>query len=85
MPVVSRFFGITISILYRDHEPAHFHARYGDDEITVQIGDGRVTGRLQRRAQMLVLEWWSLHRDELQQDWILARLRQPLLPIEPLY
>ena len=29
MPVISRFLGIAISILYDDHEPPHFHATYG--------------------------------------------------------
>lgn len=32
MPVVSRFFGIVISLNYRDHNPPHFHASYGDDD-----------------------------------------------------
>ena len=84
MPVISRFFGITVSILYRDHHPAHFHARYGDDEITVQISDGRVAGKMQRRAQALVLEWWALHREELEINWLRATSREPLLPIRPL-
>ena len=30
MPEISRFFGIIISIFYDDHNPPHFHARYGD-------------------------------------------------------
>ncbi len=44
MPVISRFLGIVIAILYRDHEPPHFHAAYGDYEVTVGICDGVVTG-----------------------------------------
>ena len=50
MPEISRFFGIVIGMFYRDHEPAHFHARYGDHEITVAIEDGTVTGVFPRRA-----------------------------------
>ena len=44
MPVISRFLGIAIAILYRDHDPPHFHASYGEYEITVGIRDGVVTG-----------------------------------------
>ncbi len=33
-----------IAILYRDHDPPHFHATYGEYEITVRIRDGLVTG-----------------------------------------
>ncbi|MBM3839789.1 MAG: DUF4160 domain-containing protein [Verrucomicrobia bacterium] len=34
MPVISRFFGITIRINPRDHLPPHFHAQYADDEAS---------------------------------------------------
>ena len=37
-----------------------------------------------RRALNLVLEWYTLHRDELSLDWLLARDRRPLLRIDPL-
>jgi len=84
MPVISRFLGIAIAILYRDHNPPHFHATYGEHEITVEIQSGRVTGSFPRRAESLVLEWLALHRDELLADWELARAGQPLRPIAPL-
>ena len=38
MPEVSRFLGIVIRMYYRDHAPPHFHAEYGEYEITVEIG-----------------------------------------------
>ena len=44
MPELSRFLGIVIAMYYRDHGPAHFHAIYGDSEITVEIESGRVNG-----------------------------------------
>ena len=84
MPVISRFLGIAIAMLYRDPNPPHFHAVYGEHEITVAIEDGTVTGRFPRRAQALVLEWLSLHRDELRANWERARAGEPLLPIPPL-
>jgi hypothetical protein len=84
MPEISRFLGIIIAMFYRDHEPAHFHAMYGEFEITVDIMTGAVTGDFPRRALRLVQEWRELHRDELLEDWRLARLRQPLRRIAPL-
>ena len=33
MPELSRFFGIVIRMFYSDHEPAHFHAIYGEYEV----------------------------------------------------
>ena len=84
MPVISRFLGIAIAILYRDHEPPHFHAIYGEYEVTVGIRDGIVTGRFPRRALAHVLEWAELHRAELSANWDRARAREPLAPIAPL-
>ena len=57
MPVISRFLGIVITMYYNDHEPSHFHARYGDFEITVVLGSGVISGSFPRRALQLVLEW----------------------------
>ena len=35
----------------RDHQPAHFHARYGDDEVLIEIETSRVLrGMLPRRG-----------------------------------
>ena len=37
MPVLSRFLGIIIFMNWGDRPLPHFHARYGDFEITVEI------------------------------------------------
>jgi len=84
MPEISRFLGIVIRMYYRDHEPPHFHAEYGEHEITVKIDTGEVEGKFPRRALAVVLEWHELRREELIEDWRLARQRQPLNRITPL-
>ena len=84
MPYISRFFGIVIAMYHDDHNPPHFHARYSGREIQVGIADGRVKGQFAPRAQALVLEWWSLHREELEANWqLLADGKEPN-PIAPL-
>lgn len=50
MPEISRFLGIVIAMFYSDHAPPHFHARYGEYEVTVRIDDGAVDGHFPRRA-----------------------------------
>lgn len=84
MPVISRFLGIVIAIFYKDHAPPHFHAIYGDFEITVDIETGVIRGQFPKRAQRHVLEWYALHKKELLKDWELARNKQPLKKIAPL-
>lgn len=84
MPEISRFLGIVIRMLYRDHAPPHFHASYGEYEIVVHITTGAVEGHFPRRALRHVLERHGLHRDDLLEDWALAAARKALRPIAPL-
>ena len=85
MPEISRFLGIVIAIYYNDHQPPHFHAKYGDQTGVFSIADLKVIeGYLPKRAALLVLEWAFEHRDELQEDWELAMARKPLRKIAPL-
>jgi hypothetical protein len=84
MPEISRFLGIIISIYYNEHNPPHFHADYGEFQITVEIETGVVTGKFPRRALHAVLEWYTLYKNELLEDWHLAMAKKPLKKIEPL-
>ena len=68
---------------YRDHAPPHFHALYGEYEVTVGIAAGEVNGDFPKRAQH-VQEWRTLHREELLDSWTLARASKPLPRINPL-
>ena len=79
MPELSRFYGIVIRMYLADHGPAHFHALYGDDEALVGIEALAVLhGRLSPRAHGLVIEWASIHQDELRACWERAsNLQQP--------
>ena len=81
MPEISRFLGIVISMYWDDHQPPHFHAKYGDSRMTVAIQDGAIEGEFPARARGHVLEWLELHREELMEDWNLIRERQAPKPI----
>jgi Domain of unknown function (DUF4160) len=84
MPEISRFLGIVIGIFYSEHGFAHFHAVYGEHEISVEIESGTIHGEFPARALRLVLEWANLHRQELIENWQLAKQGQPLKRIAPL-
>ena len=84
MPEISRFLGIVIAMYYRDHAPPHFHAVYGEYEVTVEIATGAVSGDMPKRALAHVQEWRTLHQPELHDTWTLARASRPLPRIEPL-
>ncbi|MCH8156221.1 MAG: DUF4160 domain-containing protein [Nitrospinae bacterium] len=85
MPVISRFFGIIISMYYEDHAPPHFHARYGEQKVILEIKTLKVLqGQLSARTLGLVTEWASAHQEELMEDWNLAQNHASLKPISPL-
>jgi hypothetical protein len=85
MPTISVFFGIVISMYWREHEPPHFHAAYGEFEALVSIQTLEVLrGVLPRRALVLVLEWAADHRAELMENWQLCRAKALPKPISPL-
>ena len=76
--------GIIIAMFYNEHAPPHFHAKYGDYEVTVTIETGIVSGQFPKRALTHVMEWLQLHKSELLKNWELAKLRKPLNKIDPL-
>ena len=85
MPELCRFYGIVIHMYFDDHDPPHFHARYGGDEVLVGIETLAVLhGRLPPRAQGLVVEWASLRQAELRDAWERAWQLEPLGKIAPL-
>jgi hypothetical protein len=84
MPIISRFFGIIIYMFWRDHAPPHFHAKYGEEEVTVEIRSGTVNGSMSRRAIQMVQEWRELPIDELLGDWERVEQRKALVAIKGL-
>ena len=84
MPELSRFLGIVIGMFYREHGVPHFHAVYGDHEISVEVESRKIHGHFPPRALKLVLEWTELHTPELLENWQLARQGRPLKRIAPL-
>jgi hypothetical protein len=69
---------------FRDHVPPHFHARYGDMEVLVEIETGKVKGEISKRALNLIFEWMNIHKQELISNWEKARAKMELKSIAPL-
>lgn len=69
MPRISAFYGITILMYFRDHNPPHFHARYSGHEAKFCLDGMLISGRIPRRAGRLVRDWSRLHQIELERCW----------------
>jgi hypothetical protein len=86
MPELSRFYGIIIYMFAKDHNPPHFHAKYGEFMGIINIRTGElIEGELPRRALRLVQDWTELHKEELIVNWETAQSENPEFKrIEPL-
>ena len=85
MPTISMFRGIKIFMNWSEHQPPHFHATYGGQEVLVSIKDLEVIeGEMQNKQLKMLLGWAALHQDELMENWYLAENKQELFAIEPL-
>lgn len=79
MPTVAYFYGIAVSMHWRDHNPPHFHARYGRAKALIRISDGEIIeGRLPPTARRMVREWALARQAELTENWRRAVAREPL-------
>ena len=85
MPTISVFYGIVISMYFKEHAPPHFHAKYAEHEAAFTIKTlEMLRGKLPARARSLVLEWADLYRKELLANWEKARNSLPLDSVPPL-
>jgi hypothetical protein len=70
MPVLSRFCGIVVRMLFAPLLGAHFHALYGDHELMVAIEPlAIIQGDAPDEVRRLVLAWARAHQRELLTAW----------------
>ncbi len=84
MPEISRFYGIIISLFWRDHNPPHIHFSYGDFECTISVIDRIVQGCAPSKVIVKVNEWMDLHEQEILSLWEKAQRGEELNRIAPL-
>jgi hypothetical protein len=85
MPVLSKFYGIVIRMVFIRPFAAHFHAFYGQWELIVGIAPLTVIqGDAPGRVRDMVLEWAAKHQRELLEAWSRCSAAVPPLPIQPL-
>lgn len=84
MSEISRFFGIIITMYYRDHNPPHFHARYGEYAAEIGLSGKIIYGHLPPRIAGFAIEWLLLHRKEVEDNWLNMRNMSNPKKIRPL-
>ncbi len=84
MPVLSMFYGVIISMFYKDHNPPHIHIQYAEYNAIVDFNGNILEGELPVKQRKLIEAWIVLHQDELYANWQLAKDKQNLFKIDPL-
>ena len=84
MPVLSMFYGVIISMFYKDHNPPHIHIQYAEYNAIVDFNGNILEGELPVKQRKLIEAWIVLHQDELYANWQLAKDKQGLFKIDPL-
>jgi hypothetical protein len=88
MAVISMFFGIIISMYFKDnrrHNSPHIHVSYQGEEAVVGIPEGDLLeGSIPKNKLKLVQAWVEIHKDELMADWELAIDGENIFKIDPL-
>ena len=84
MPEICRFFGIIITMFVDDHNPPHFHVRYGDYQAIITIEKGIVKGEIPGSVLKNVFFFFFLHKDELMANWMRLQNGEEVQKINPL-
>lgn len=84
MPFITTFYGIIITMYYNDHNPPHFHARYGEHKALFNFNGEVIEGNFPKKQSKLVDAWIEIHREELTANWELCRNEIPPVKIDPL-
>lgn len=70
MPIIARFYGISIKMYFKEHGLPHFHALYAEYNGVFDINSlEMIEGDLPNRAQKLVKEWAEMYHDDLIEMW----------------
>jgi len=87
MPELSRFYGITVKMLFSDdvqHNKPHFHVYYNEYTASIGIDGELIAGSIPIKQLKLVTAWAAIHEDELYATWNKAVKNEPFKKIDPL-
>ena len=84
MAEIARFYGIIISMFGNEHNPPHFHIKYGHYKAIYTMKNGIIKGEVPINVLKKVSEWVEIHNNELEKNWELLQSGETVNKIEPL-
>ena len=83
MAELCRFCGIIIAMFADDHNPPHFHIRYGDYDAIITIDSGIVKGNMPSKELKMIFKWMDDHKEELKDNWNRLQNGEEVIKIKP--
>lgn len=84
MPQITNRNGIIVEMYFDDHNPPHFHAKYGSYKVSITIGRRKViSGSFPPKQLEDIKEWAKYHKLQLLHNWNLMLKGLPLKQIDP--
>ena len=89
MPIISQFYGIIISMHYREndkHKLQHLHAEYGDFDAVFDLDSNIISGKMPNKQQKMIQAWILIHQEELKALWkiVESKMGDGWFKVEPL-
>lgn len=89
MPIISQFYGIIISMHYREndkHKLPHLHAEYGNFDAVFDLESNMLAGRMPNKQQKMIQAWILIHQEELKALWkiVESKMGDGWFKVEPL-
>ena len=70
MPLIAQFYGIHISMFWKEHNPPHLHASYQGVEAVYDIKMAKRTrGFMPNKIDKIINKWIEEHEVELLKNW----------------
>ena len=85
MPELARFFGIIISMRFKDtveHNKPHVHVTYGEYSASIGVDGELLAGALPSKQLKIVVGWLAIHEEEVYAAWNKAVSGQPFSKIK---
>ena len=87
MPIISKFYGITIRMYFRDnkqHKLPHMHVNYNEYRAIFDLNGNVIEGQIPKSQQKIIQAWIEIHNKELNDLWNLLLQGKEGFKIKPL-
>ncbi len=68
MPRIAELDGVVLTMYFGDHNPPHFHARYGEYEAVLAIDDLQVLRGHLPSSKLTLVRDWAVHKQGMLRD-----------------